>query len=559
MSEKKNIDRLFQEKFKDFEANPPEYVWENIEAELKKEKKRRVIPLWFKMGGVAAVLLIGIWLINPFDNEIDVTKNPVVNTNNDNDKTNNNTANPINEGSSNNITTPVNDKQNFGTEEEAVASGYGNNSAEANGEKSSNSGTNQNSIITNPKNSFGNNSNAVVNNNNSPQGNNSKTKGTTTIEDKGARANKQKNNTEYLYNKKDAVAYSAKIKDGNNNSGISSSQNSTENKSGNAISDNVISNQKSAVAQNENVEKINSAQEDNKQKSNYIVVAKEIASEEIVAETVVDTTATEEPENELEKLLQEKLNGEKEDKEEMLAEADDNKKWNIKPQIAPVFYNSLSEGSPIDAQFAGNSKDYDNNMSYGVGVDYAINDRISIRSGINTVNLSYSTRGVEFFPSMTQQTSNVSGNTAARAANLVVQNQPASVGGFTPASSKQTFNGSMLQEMGYIEVPVEMSYALINKKFGIDVIGGFSTLFLNDNNVSVVTTQGLSSSLGEAENLNNIHFSTNVGIGFKYRFFKSFQASFEPTFKYQVNTFSGSSGNFKPYFIGLYSGVSFSF
>ncbi len=558
MSEKKNIDRLFQEKFKDFEANPPEYVWENIEAELKKEKKRRVIPLWFKMGGVAAVLLIGIWLINPFDNEIDVTKNPVVNTNNDNDKTNNNTANPINEGNSNNITTPVNSKQNFGTEEEAVASGYGNNSAEANGGKTLSSGTNQNSGITNPKNSFGNTGNAVVNNNNTNT--DSRKTNSKVTESIGEEGSKQKNNrNEYLDNKKDAVAYSSKTKDGNNNSGISSSQNSTENKSDNAISDNVISNQKSAVAQNENVENINSAQEDNKQKSNYIVVDKEIASEEVVAETVIDTTATEEPENELEKLLQEKLNGEKEDKEEMLAEADDNKKWNIKPQIAPVFYNSLSEGSPIDAQFAGNSKDYDNNMSYGVGVDYAINDRISIRSGINTVNLSYSTRGVEFFPSMTQQTNNVSGNTAARAANLVVQNQPASVGGFTPAASKQTFNGSMLQEMGYIEVPVEMSYALINKKFGIDVIGGFSTLFLNDNNVSVVTTQGLSSSLGEAENLNNIHFSTNVGIGFKYRFFKSFQASFEPTFKYQVNTFSGSSGNFKPYFIGLYSGVSFRF
>ena len=557
MSEKKNIDRLFQEKFKDFEANPPEYVWENIEAELRKKKKKRVIPLWFKMGGVAAVLLIGIWLINPFDNEIDMTKNPVVNTNNVNDKANDNTANPINEGNSNNITTPVNDKQNFGTEEEAVASGNGNNSVEANRDKTLSSGTNQNSVITNSKNSFDNTSNAVVNNNSTNSGNrktNSKvTKGS------GKESSKQKNiSNEYLYNKKDAVAYSSKIKNGNNNSGVSNSQNSTENKSDNAISDNVISNQKSAVAQNESIENINSAQENNKQDSNYIV-DKKIASEEIIAETVVDTTATEEPENELEKLLQEKLNGEKEDKEEMLAEADDNKKWNIKPQIAPVFYNSLSEGSPIDAQFAGNSKDYDNNMSYGVGVNYAINDRVSIRSGINTVNLSYSTRGVEFFPSMSQQTNNVSGNTAARTANLVVQNQPAAVDGFYTAPSKQTFNGSMLQEMGYIEVPVEMSYALINKKFGIDVIGGFSTLFLNDNKVSVVTTQGLSSSLGEAENLNNVHFSTNVGIGFKYKFFKSFQASFEPTFKYQVNTFSGSSGNFKPYFIGLYSGVSFRF
>lgn len=117
----------------------------------------------------------------------------------------------------------------------------------------------------------------------------------------------------------------------------------------------------------------------------------------------------------------------------------------------------------------------------------------------------------------------------------------------------------MVQKMGYIEVPLELSYALVNKKFGIDVIGGVSTLFLNNNNIYVTSTQGYNVEVGEAENLNDVHFSTNFGVGFKYRFWKSFQANFEPTFKYQLNTFSGDAGNFKPYFIGLYSGISFSF
>jgi hypothetical protein len=117
----------------------------------------------------------------------------------------------------------------------------------------------------------------------------------------------------------------------------------------------------------------------------------------------------------------------------------------------------------------------------------------------------------------------------------------------------------MLQKTGYIEVPLEMSYALVNKKFGVDIIGGVSTLFLNQNNVSVVSSQGLKTEVGQAENLNNVHFSTNVGLGFKYRFLDFFEANFEPMFKYQVNTFSKDAGNFKPYFIGLYTGISFSF
>jgi len=67
MSNKKHIDRLFQEKFKDFEASPPKRVWKNIEQELKKDKKRRVIPLlWYKTAGLAAAIALLIFLGNTF-------------------------------------------------------------------------------------------------------------------------------------------------------------------------------------------------------------------------------------------------------------------------------------------------------------------------------------------------------------------------------------------------------------------------------------------------------------------------------------------------------------
>jgi len=59
MNDKKHIDRLFQEKLKDFEATPSHAVWENISAELQAEEKdRKVIPLWLKLSAIAAVLLL---------------------------------------------------------------------------------------------------------------------------------------------------------------------------------------------------------------------------------------------------------------------------------------------------------------------------------------------------------------------------------------------------------------------------------------------------------------------------------------------------------------------
>ena len=79
MSDRKNIDRLFQEKFKDFEAEPNEKIWINIDAALREKKKRRVIPIWYRLGGIAAALVLGFFAFNSMFNEPELVKeNPVV-------------------------------------------------------------------------------------------------------------------------------------------------------------------------------------------------------------------------------------------------------------------------------------------------------------------------------------------------------------------------------------------------------------------------------------------------------------------------------------------------
>ena len=84
MNDKKNIDRLFQEKFKDFEVAPNDAIWDRINESLpKKKKKRRVIALWWQIGGVAAViallLTVGISVFNSEENALQ--EFPIVDTN----------------------------------------------------------------------------------------------------------------------------------------------------------------------------------------------------------------------------------------------------------------------------------------------------------------------------------------------------------------------------------------------------------------------------------------------------------------------------------------------
>ncbi|AWH84491.1 hypothetical protein HYN59_04875 [Flavobacterium album] len=551
MNEQKNIDRLFREKFKDFEVAPPEFVWENIEEVLREKKKRRVIPLWIRLSGVAAVLVAGTFFMSPYYSGTNTNENPVVI-----DKNGNRRIYPTDNPVQNHETIIGKSQKDNNDLNTAVASGE--NASGNKGGTTNGIGTKtENTSAEGPENNtaFGKTNNAVAHDDKS-----------------GAAGNKRNNRTHTSKNIRqaegglanEAVAQSSsaqKNKPGKNKTNRSNRNNNAvqglPEKSGsneNAIAAGSEKNPaKQAASQNASVQ--------NKAGQETGIIKKDIPTEGAIANAPVDTTAVQVPENELEKLLQEKLNAKK-DSEKALADNSNKGKWNIKPQLAPIFYNSLSQGSPIGGEFAGNSKSFDNDLSYGIGIDYAVNDRLSIRSGINTVNLNYSTNDIQFSASLNDQTSNVSAN--ARTANIVVTprgQQPIISNpnvAFT-SMSDQSFNGSMVQKTGYIEVPVEMSYALLNKKFGIDVIGGMSTLFLNENNVSVVSTQGYSTDVGQAQNLNSIHFSTNVGLGFKYRFWKSFQANFEPTFKYQVNAYSRDAGNFKPYFIGLYSGISFSF
>ncbi|WP_417352842.1 hypothetical protein [Flavobacterium alkalisoli] len=580
MSEKKHIDRLFQEKFKDFDVAPPENMWKNIEAELQKDKKkRRVIPIWwYRVGGIAALFVIGLMLSWPIingnhDTVTDPAVNPVVQ---EEDAAKQNS----NGGDQNGNGAIVPDTESAVTQGGTNQTG---NAASATENETTNSGVNATSgnqgatVMGSVKQQ-----DAVVIGTGTDKSGKTRTKTKSGNENITSPVTQDKLLTqeERIAQGKTNTKNNGNNASGNENrSGITTDTDKTdtdkldvlqqENNQGVANNNAPVNSDKIDIQTDNNTTDENNIQFNDAEKEsklNQLINGNE--SEVADAEATVDTAVVEE-ENELEKLLREKEEGEK---DEAIAEAVKNYKWNVKPQVAPLFYNSMSQGSPIDAQFASNSKNYDADMSYGVGLDYAINDKISIRSGINTVNLSYSTNDITYYASLDGQTNNIV-SAGSRSANIVIetQNGNGDIAGLTPTSgtapvlfasntfANQNFEGQMVQKMGYIEVPLEMSYKLLNKKFGIEVIGGFSTLFLNDNNISVVSNQGYSTEVGEAGNLNDVNFSTNLGVGFKYSFWKSFEANFEPTFKYQVNTFNGSSGNFRPYFIGLYSGVSFKF
>ncbi len=450
MSSKKNIDRLFQEQFKNFEATPDAHVWQHIEQKLNKQKrsKKRFLPLWWKAGSAAAILLImfavGYSLLDSSSNSIPNTPT-ITNTDAQPENNSNNTEETINNSKSN-IIKEVDNK-----------------------------------IIHQSK----------------------------------------------------------------NKSGVAQKKTPIQNNSKNTVT----KTNNSLLAKN-----IQTPDTKTSQKNNPITNPN-TTGESVEASTTSQQNAVSNSKKSLLEIVNEQQSLEEDDAKKLA----NSKKWSINPTVAPVYFNAFGSGSPIDASFVDNSKSGNVNLSYGVNVAYQVSKRLSVRSGINKVDFGYTTNNITFSPSVQALGYDFVTPSGDVPIQVFDSNEKAPLNGNSEFSARSAqFTGEMVQRLGYIEVPLEAKYSLINKKIGVSLVGGISSLFLTNNSVTL-TSENITTMLGKANNVNSINFSTNIGLGIDYKFSESLLLNIEPMFKYQLNTFSNEIGSFSPYSLGIYTGFSFRF
>lgn len=535
MKNKKNIERLFQESFKDFEVKPNDSVWGNLQNKLaeKQKGKKKPTSVWYKYAGVAALLLllfvIGKSLLTPKDL---TNPNTVVDTNTEKATPEQNTESVTNfENQSNNNSFVDSNKIEINevSSEEIINEKSGSTNLSIDKNNTNNkinssivNSTKENGSSYSYKTSGDSNKNSSENNYKNTFKNDSKTN---QLRDKSFNDNNQKNQSVVLNKNinKDIYDPLKKNKDEGSNSESSSDLS-------NVIVQNNFKNKSLELIKKE--EKINTAETD---LINAIIKSDSL----LLVEAIVKNEDSIEKEKEV-------------------------NRWQVYANIAPVYYNTLGSGSHIHEQFNNNQKNGEINTSYGLNVGYAINDKITIRTGINSLNLSYDTANVILFENISDSNPTINeyrnidfNSTAENSLNIISSNnlQVQQVGSFlSPAVS----DAAISQRISYLEVPLEIQYDIIERKFNLQLIGGFSTFFLSDNEV-YTEIYNEKNYIGKANNINDISFSTNIGIGLGYNFSEAFQFNLEPTFKYQLNAFSDTSGNFRPYIIGVYTGLSYRF
>ncbi|MDN3723231.1 outer membrane beta-barrel protein [Aequorivita sp. SDUM287046] len=519
MKEKKNIDNIFNEGFKNFEATPSPRVWENIQAQLKKEKEdRKVIPLWIKLGSVAALLAVmlsvGNWVFSPSDlGSPSITDENVQKTeeklHEDSKFEKEIRANETQVASEENTLQNESTKDLTIFEDKATINENKAKSSDRNNIKSS-----ENSNLT-----------VIASSNSDNKNLKSKDNSRKDLIDKNSQKNKV-------------------------NERIANSDKSSEkiNADKKEYNETLINTDKSVFDYKKEGLAIKGNSEKNKSKKNLVKTEEEVAEDSKNKKSIFDAIA---------------------EKDELAPPTEKSKKekpehrWNVAPTVAPVYYSSLGNGSSIDPAFADNPQKGDVNMSYGVQVSYALNNRLSVRTGVNNVDLSYSTSDIEVGTGPVAYALSSVDYGGRNIVTTVVDKgafaTAAPSNGFGDVRPKSTQGDArLIQNINYYEVPVELKYAVLDTKLGVNVIGGVSTLFLGSNEVSV-KADNFNTVLGDANNLSSVSFSTNVGLGLDYKLSKKFTFNIEPMFKYQLNPYTDSSVNFKPYYLGVYSGLSFKF
>ena len=493
---KNHVDQVFKDRLKDYQETPDERVWESIAASLdKKKSKKRVVPIWWRLGGVAAALALLLYLFLPLGSG--TNPDGVTDTDQPAGIESSNTRQEIQKSDQ------LQKEEGYVRQSEAPSAVPQKETGEM-PEPEIKVATSENKVLPST-------SDSDVRQVSGGKEKNRATNQALALQDKGQQDGLQKDDVP------EAAAEEAQLVD-----------NTTPRKE--------------------------RSSESEKQKALLEGVA-EIKDEVETGEEKVDPAGR--------KSIFEAI---EEQEEEALAE-DNSPRWSVGPMLAPVYFNTLSEGSPIHSNFVANTKSGNVNLSYGVAVSYQVSKKLSVRSGVHRVDYGYDTDEVRFSSSLSASTStlidNIDYDTNSR--TLVVESQAsrgaqqnAALDANEVTAPSPAREGRMVQDFGYLEVPLELHYRLLDRKLGINLIGGVSSLFLTDNSVTLVA-DNTSTSMGEANNLNEVNFSTNLGLGVFYRLSPKMQLNLEPMFKYQLNTFSESAGNFQPFSLGVYSGLNFRF
>lgn len=233
------------------------------------------------------------------------------------------------------------------------------------------------------------------------------------------------------------------------------------------------------------------------------------------------------------------------------------KQWSILGQVSSAYSSYTGEKS--------GSKSEKGLISFGGGVklNWQMGKRLAIQTGIiyNKFGQQLGASGQLYNRAALSNGMNDKAGLGVEATTSagVIKRKGASGNVSSDASAflYESLSPDMIQSFEAIEIPFVLRYSLLDKKFGLQVSGGLSTNLMVGNRVY---DKSSGRALGETSGIRTMNFSTSFSFGMEYQLNSKFSFSMEPSFKYYLNSINKDSDfNYKPYSIGLNSGIRYKF
>ncbi len=217
-------------------------------------------------------------------------------------------------------------------------------------------------------------------------------------------------------------------------------------------------------------------------------------------------------------------------------------------------------------------------FSSGMSLSYNINSRLSFSAGLYYSQVGQAVENVTAFTGFSSFLSGKGSNdiiVTTSAGRIVTTNPDLFIADhmgkrvstvydaslFDPVKFNLRNEGNRLvQNMGYLEVPLLVRYKFVDSGIDLSLLGGLSYSFLVNNSVYAASRDGGRIEAGYTEGLSPFNISTTMGLGVGYSLPNSFAFNVEPMVRYYINSLGEHPGpSINAWSVGVMTGVRYSF
>jgi hypothetical protein len=254
-------------------------------------------------------------------------------------------------------------------------------------------------------------------------------------------------------------------------------------------------------------------------------------------------------------------------------------RWMVGAQVSPAINVNRSSHSSQYASSMLHPSNSPTDLGAGLSVEYKPSRRWSVQSGVYYAGIAQTSgnknspryedmnignNGLNYFNAPVNiESDKMMMNSTAGVIEL--KNIPTGMVVGTNLEDKSlatavvVSDAKFIQNFQYLEIPLYLRYSLVDARFDVELMGGFSSNVLVGNNTYLDSNSGRSQ-VGKTQDMQDMSYSSTLGLGLKYGLSKRIYLNVEPRVKYYLNSLNNNPAvEYKPYTIGVFTGISYSF